>query len=84
MTPAFFDALVGGAAGEAEARLWEGVLRDCFAAMKGFDFAAPEKHAGALRRCGTAAKVLHGDSVRARPGMHGCSMRASGIAKAGT
>ena len=50
MAPAFLDALVAGAAGEAEGKLWEGVLRDCFAALKGFDFAAPEKHAGALRR----------------------------------
>ncbi len=52
MHPAFFEALVGSAGSEAECQLWEGVLRECFAAMAGLDFASPEKHAGAVRRWG--------------------------------
>lgn len=48
--PAFLEGLAGAASTPGEAALWEGVLRDCFAALQGFDFATPERAAGALRR----------------------------------
>ena len=54
VAPGFLDGMAATVASSAEAAFFESLLRDCFGAMRGFDFAHPEKHGGALRRCSTA------------------------------
>lgn len=51
MAPAFLDAMVSGASGKAEVALWEGVLRDSFAALSPYPFLDPDKAEGAWKRC---------------------------------
>ena len=51
--PPFLDAMVAStpaAAGAAEVALWEGVLRDSFAALSAFSFLEADKSAGAWKR----------------------------------
>eukprot|EP00887_Chlorella_sp_A99_P001442 scaffold8.g1442.t1 len=50
VSPAFIEALASAAAGPAEAALWEGILRDAFAALRQFSFLHADKAEGPLRR----------------------------------
>ena len=67
MAPAFLDAMVCCAAAPAEVALWEGVLRDSFAALKGFSFLDADKAEGPMKRWGQEAwargRGLHTRSI---------------------
>jgi hypothetical protein len=66
VAPAFLDALVCCTATPAEAALWEGVMRDSFATLKGFSFLDPHKSEGAWKRwvAGPAPAAAVGTPVR--------------------
>lgn len=57
VAPAFLDAMVCCAAAPAEVALWEGVLRDSFAALRGFSFLDADKAEGPMKRWGEEAWV---------------------------
>ncbi len=51
MSTAFLDAMmVCGAGTGAEVKLWEGILKDSFAALTSFSFLDPDKLEGAMKR----------------------------------
>lgn len=50
MAPGFLASMVAVASTPAEVALWEGILRDSFAALSKFSFLDAEKSEGAMRR----------------------------------
>ena len=79
MAPGFLDAMVAGAgASTAEVALWEGMLRDSFAALAPYPFLDPDKAEGAWKRCARSRATGGAAGRRALAGQAGRCSRAGG------